>query len=178
MRISFGLSLLFMGIIHYKTFPDFTSYVSTGLGPLTGLGTLWSYALPALMIVGGILFTVGLMPSVAAWTAGLALASIPAGMMLKSVLSATPVDAMMAAAVNAFVWLLVYYFALRSLSCCGSDACGTGAACDCGSKACPVCGPVMKPPAPAPVKAAVPVKPATPVVKKAPAKKKGETQKL
>lgn len=99
---------------------------SDGLGPLEFIGTIWSYILPALMIVGGALFAIGMYYEVAAWAAGVALGSIPVGMLLKPVLSGVALPDMMPAAINAFVWLLVYCFVVKSCSCCGSN-CGSGA---------------------------------------------------
>ncbi len=123
-RVSFGLSLLLVGISHYMTFDMFMGMTTDGLGALTVLGTLWSYVLPALMIVGGALFTIGMFTEVAAWTAGIALGSIPVGMLLKPVLGAVPLPDMMPAAINAFIWLLVYVFVVKFSCCC----CGCGSA--------------------------------------------------
>jgi len=125
-RVSFGLSLLCVGLIHYMTFTAFKGMVSEDLAALSMLGTLWAYILPALMIVGGALFVIGMFMDVAAWAAGLALASIPAGMLLKSVLSGVSIATTMPAAVNAFIWLLVYLVVVKSCaSCCagGKDSC-------------------------------------------------------
>lgn len=118
LRVSFGLSLLFVGLVHYMTFTAFSGMVSENLGVLSILGTIWAYILPGLMIVGGALFVIGLFPEIAAWTAGIALASIPAGMLLQSVLTAVPLA--MNEAVNAFIWLLVFFFVAKSSACCGS----------------------------------------------------------
>lgn len=124
LRLSFGLSLLLVGIAHYMTFEMFSMMTSDGLGPLEILGTIWAFVLPALMIVGGALFAVGMYYEIASWAAGLALGSIPVGMLLKPVLSGVALPDMMPAAINAFIWLLVYFFVVKSSSCCGS--CGTG----------------------------------------------------
>jgi len=124
LRVSFGLSLLFVGLVHYMTFTAFKGMVSENLGALGMIGVLWAYILPALMIVGGALFVIGLFPEIAAWTAGIALASIPAGMLLQSVLTAVPLA--MNEAVNAFVWLLVFFFVVKFWGCCaggGKDSC-------------------------------------------------------
>ena len=130
-RVSFGLSLLLVGISHYMTFDMFTGMVTDGLGALTILGTLWAYVLPALMIVGGALFAIGMFTEVAAWSAGIALGSIPVGMLLKPVLGAVPLPDMMPAAINALVWLLVYIFVVKFSCCCG---CGGAQGGQCGCK--------------------------------------------
>jgi hypothetical protein len=126
LRLSFGLSLLLVGITHYMNFEMFMAMTSEGLGPLTMLGTIWAYILPALQIVGGALFAVGMYYKIAAWSAGVALASIPVGMLLKPVLSAAALPDMMPAAVNAFIWLIVYALVVKMCTCCGAGGCSTG----------------------------------------------------
>ena len=125
-RVSFGLSLLFVGLVHYMNFAAFKGMVSEDLGALSLFGTLWAYILPALMIIGGALLVIGMFLDIAAWTAGLALASIPAGMLLKSVLSGVSMANTMPAAINAFIWLIVYLIVVKSSAgCCsgGKDSC-------------------------------------------------------
>lgn len=119
LRVSFGLSILFVGITHYMTMDAFVPMVTDGLGALQFLGTLWAYVLPGLMIVSGVLFTIGMYDEIAAWAGGLALGSIPAGMLLKPILSGVALGDMMPVAVNTFVWVLIYYFVAKS-SCCGN----------------------------------------------------------
>ena len=120
LRLSFGLSLLFVGIVHYMTLDMFMGMASDGLGPLTFLGTIWAYVLPALMIVGGALFAVSMYDNVAAWASGVALGSIPVGMLLKSVLGGAPLPDMMPAAINGFIWILVYVVVVKCCCCCGT----------------------------------------------------------
>jgi uncharacterized membrane protein YphA (DoxX/SURF4 family) len=124
-RVSFGLSLLFVGLVHYMNFTAFKGMVSEDLAALTLFGTLWAYILPALMIVGGALLVIGMFLDVAAWTAGIALASIPAGMLLKSVLSGVSLATTMPSANDALLWLLIFFFVVKSSSCCGGgkDGC-------------------------------------------------------
>src|SRR5690349_11075621 len=85
-RVGFGLALLFAGIAHYRTAADFALSVGNGLGPswLVSLGTMWGYVLPGLMIVGALCLIFNVLTTVGVWAAGLALVSIPAGLMLKS----------------------------------------------------------------------------------------------
>lgn len=126
LRVSFGLSLLLVGITHYMTLDAFKLMVTDGLGALSFLGMMWAYVLPGLMIIGGALYTIGMYREIAAWAAGLALGSIPVGMLLKPVLSGVALGDMMPVAVNTFVWVLVYYFVAKS--------CGCGDNCDCDTK--------------------------------------------
>ena len=110
-RISFGLALLFTGIAHYR---DAANYAVNNVGAnlqypwLIQLGTWWGYVLPFLMIIGGVLFVIAKLPKIAVWTAGLALASIPAGLMLKSAVSGMSLGETMPGAMNAYVWILVF----------------------------------------------------------------------
>ncbi len=126
LRVTFGLSLLFVGIAHYMTIDGFRGMVSDGLGALSVLGSLWAYILPGLMIVGGALFAVGMYKQIATWCAGLALASIPAGMLLKPLLSAVALPDVMPAAINAFIWLIVFILVVKC-SCCEGE--GGGGCC-------------------------------------------------
>mgnify|MGYP006865008812 CR=1 FL=1 len=123
LRVSFGLSLLLVGISHYMNLEMFMAMTSDGLGPLEFLGTVWAYILPALQIVGGALFAVGMYYEIAAWSSGVALGSIPVGMLLKPVLSSVALPDMMPAAINAFIWLLVYVLVVKMCTCCGGGSC-------------------------------------------------------
>jgi len=127
LRVSFGLSLVCVGLVHYMTLGAFVGMASEGLGPLSGLGVIWAYILPALMIVGGALLAIGMYTLYAAWAVGVALGSIPVGMLAQSVLSGADLPSMMGMANNAFIWLLVFYFVVKCSSCCGSS-------CDSGEK--------------------------------------------
>lgn len=119
LRVGFGLSLMLVGIAHYMTMDAFAGMVTTGLGPIEMLGSLWAYILPALQIVGGALFVIGMYRIVATWAAGIALVSIAVGMLAKPVLSGVPLPDVMPSANNTFIWLLVFYFVVKS-GCCGS----------------------------------------------------------
>jgi len=105
------------------TLEPFRAMTAEGLGPLEPVGALWAFILPGLMIVGGALFVIGKFTDIAAWTAGLALASIPAGMLLKPVLSGVSLADMMPAAINAFIWLIVFFLVVKC-TCCGDGSCG------------------------------------------------------
>jgi hypothetical protein len=117
LRISFGLSLLFVGIDHYANIADFSQFVSSGLGSLGQVGTLWAYVFPGLMIIGGALLVLGQYLDTAVWTAGLALAAIPAGLTLKPILSDTALTDVMPGVINAIIWLVLYYLVTKSIFC-------------------------------------------------------------
>jgi hypothetical protein len=107
-RTFFGLSLLFIGLAHYMTIRDFVTMVSEGLGPLEGLGTMWAYILPGLLVCGGVLYALGMYAATATWLTGIALGSIPAGLLLKPIMTGVPLTQAMPPAVNALVWVVVY----------------------------------------------------------------------
>lgn len=152
-RVGFGLALIFTGISHYRGAADFAASVGNGLGPdwLVGIGTVWGYVLPLLLIIGGISLTLNLLTNIGTWATGLALASIPAGLMLKSAVSGISLGDTMPPAMNAYVWIIVFLLVIKGTgkgmcsSACGAgcaDGCACGSAnCDCGTgSACPVCG--------------------------------------
>lgn len=185
-RIGFGLALAFVGIAHYQDL-QYAESVGRGLGILEPVGMIWGYILPGLMIIGGLLLAFGIYMRVAAVTAGLALSSILAGLMLKSAMGVALSDTM-PLAIDTLVWMLV--FLLVTKTACGpmcggecSTGCGCGPGCDCGG-ACD-CGddhgktamakPVIKsaPAAPAVVRTVPAKKPAVKVVpKRVPPKRK------
>jgi len=165
-RIGFGLALAFAGLAHYQD-PTYAESVGRGLGVLEPLGMVWGYILPGLMIIGGLLLAFGIYMHIAAYLSSIALASIPAGLMLKSAISGISLNDTMPPTMNALVWILVLMLAVKG-------SCGMG--CACGPNGC-ACGPEAVPPkAVAPVKS-MPIAPSAsvksaPVVKKAvPAKK-------
>jgi len=127
-RVTFGLSLALVGLIHYMTLDMFTPMVADGLGPLTGLGTLWAYILPALQIVGGVLLVAEYRTDIGTWAAGVALGSIAVGMLLKSVLGGVALPEVMGAVNNTLLWLLVYVLVVKCCLCKGGDG-GEGHSC-------------------------------------------------
>lgn len=121
LRLAFGLSLLLIGLAHYMTMAPFKGMVMSGLGPLEPLGALWALVLPALMIVGGALITVNMYMEIGALVAGVALASIPVGMLLKPILGGVALPDVMPAVINSFIWLIVYALVVK-MSCCKKEA--------------------------------------------------------
>lgn len=121
LRLTFGLGILLVGLVHYQGISGFTGMVSQGLGPLSGLGTLWAYILPGLMVVGGALIVLRKYCHIATWCVTVALGSIVVGMLLKPVLSGNPamLGEVMPAVNNAFIWL-IFYGVMKKFSCCDS----------------------------------------------------------
>jgi hypothetical protein len=159
-RIGFGIALALVGVAHYLDAATFAEAVGRGLGALEPVGMVWGYLLPGLMIVGGVLIALGFLPAVGTFVAGVALLSIPAGLMLKSVLSGLSLNDTMPPAMNAIVWILFYVAAIRGFSC--QCACDAPSAPRSVPAAAPVKAPVMAPKptmiAKAPVKKVVPAK--------------------
>lgn len=121
-RIAFGLALALVGVAHYLDAANFAEAVGRGLEFTVGgvevhileqLGFIWGYLLPGLMIVGGVFMAFGFLPPVGTLIAGVALLSIPVGLMLKSVLSGLSLNDTMPPAMNAIVWVLFYLAAAR-----------------------------------------------------------------
>lgn len=133
-RISFGLSLAFVGISHYRQIALFSGMTQQDLGVLAPVGALWGYILPALMIVGGVLYVVGMLPQVAVWCAGLAIGSIPAGMLLKSALTGASLAETMPAAETAFIWAIAFMMVSKSgWTCCSKSCTCSAKGCCCGN---------------------------------------------
>ncbi|HLC75941.1 MAG TPA: hypothetical protein VJB82_02370 [Candidatus Peribacterales bacterium] len=128
LRISFGVSLALVGVAHYMSISVFASMVSQDLGFLTGLGTLWGYVLPALQIVGGVLIVANYRVDIGVWAAGVALASIAIGMLLKPILGGVDLSQVMSYTNDAFLWLLLYFFVVK---CCLCGSCKEGGAACC-----------------------------------------------
>lgn len=123
-RISLGLSLLFVGLVLYMNFTSSSAMMSEDLAFLSFLGSLWAYILPALMIIGGSLFALGMFRDVAVWAASIAIGSIPVGMLLKSVLSGLPLTATMPMTIDAFVWLIALVVVIKvSEASCAPGCC-------------------------------------------------------
>ncbi len=159
-RIGFGLSLVFLGLSHYQD-PQFAESVGRGLGALESIGILYGYILPALYIVSGVLLTLGLFMNVAAWTGGIALVSVPVGLMLKSVFGISLNDTM-PVALNGWIWVILFMYAVKGGSCSwmkGKDGCVCCADGSCGCE----CHPKV-------MSKSSPMKPAAPMAKVPPKK--------
>ena len=107
LRISFGVSLLFVGISHLTDIESFQLVVSDGLDMFGFLASVYAYIHPLLLIFGGGLFVSGRFPTLSALVAGIPLCVIPMGMLFKTLFGLDLPD-MMAAAINAWIWLIMY----------------------------------------------------------------------
>lgn len=115
-RVSFGLSLMFIAIAHIIDHASFTLSVGDGFEGFVFLSFpafLWSYAHPALLLFGGSLLVINKFPVLAAWSAGLPLAMIPAGMLSKAIF-ALDLNDLMPSAINTWIWILVYVYVVKN----------------------------------------------------------------
>lgn len=113
LRVSIGISMVLIGISEYRDFAPFLANVTDGLGWMSFPATLWGYILPALLIFGGGLLAAGRYSFVAAWTGGIALGSIPIGLLLKTVMTGSPLPDTLMAAYPSVVWLMAFYLAMN-----------------------------------------------------------------
>ncbi len=113
LRVSIGVSMIFIGIAQYRDFAPFVANVTDGLGFLSAAGTVWSYFLPALLIFGGGMLTVGRYSFVTAWAGGIAIGSIPIGLLLKTVMSGSPLPDILTAIYPMLIWFIAFYLALN-----------------------------------------------------------------
>lgn len=115
LRIPLGISLVLIGISAYRDFAPFVANVTDGLGWASAFGHVWAFLLPALLIFGGGMLAVGRYSYVAALTGGVALGSVPVGLLLKNVISGVPLPDIMAASYPSVVWMVAFYLALNTL---------------------------------------------------------------
>ncbi len=104
-----------VGVSAYRDFSPFVANVTDGLGWMSGIATVWAYLLPGLLILGGGTLALGRYSVAAAYTGGIALGSIPVGLLLKNVMTGVPLPDMMAAAYPIVVLMLAFYFAVNKM---------------------------------------------------------------
>ena len=113
LRVPLGLTMVMIGISAYRDFAPFVANVTDGLGWASGIGYVYSFFLPALLIFGGGLLAIGRYSYIAGIVGGIALGSIPLGLLLKNILTGIPLPDMMAAGYPSIVWLVAFYLALN-----------------------------------------------------------------
>lgn len=114
-RAPLGLSMVLIGVSAYRDFAPFVANVTDSIGFLSPLAYAWAFVLPALLIFGGALLTIGRYSWLTAILGGLALGSVPVGLILKNIFTGVPLPDMMAASYPIIVWLIAFYFAVRSV---------------------------------------------------------------
>lgn len=113
LRVPLGLAMVMIGASGYRDFAPFVANVTDGLGWASSFGYVWAFILPALMIFGGGLLAVGRYSFIAALTGGVALGSVPVGLILKNIITGVPLPDMMAASYPTIVWIVAFYLALN-----------------------------------------------------------------
>ncbi len=113
LRIAVGACLVLIGIAQYRDFAPFVANVTDGLGMLSFVGYAWAFLLPALLVFGGGMLAIGRYSYLAAWTGGIALGSIPVGLILKTVMTGLPLPDMLKEAYPSVVWLIAFYLAVN-----------------------------------------------------------------
>lgn len=112
LRIALGITMMMMGISAYRDLAPFLANVTDGLEWASSAGTVWGFFLPALFLFGGGMLVIGRYSFVTAWVGGIALASIPAGILLKTIIGGLPLPDMLSASYPAIVWLLAFAYAI------------------------------------------------------------------
>ncbi len=113
LRVPLGLTMMMIGTSAYRDLAPFIANLTDGLGWASSVGYVWAFILPGLLIFGGGMLAVGRYSYIAAITGGLALASLPIGLILKNIITGVPLPDMMAASYPVIVWLVAFYLALN-----------------------------------------------------------------
>lgn len=114
-RVPVGITMVLIGISAYRDFAPFVANVTDGLGFISIFATVWAFILPALLVFGGGLLTIGRYGFIAALTGGTALASVPIGLLLKNTITGVSLPDMMTASYPSMVWIIAFYLALNRM---------------------------------------------------------------
>lgn len=139
-RVAFGLILMAYGVNHYRNLSDFVNMAKSlfqNAPMLAGVAGLLAYIVPALMIVGGLLFAIKQLCCVSKMCILASLSGIIAWASLGVMFGDVNITgAAMPLIQNASV-LLILYWVVKKMSCCGGGACTIpGKACACGKSPC------------------------------------------
>ncbi|MBP7114343.1 MAG: hypothetical protein KBA40_02715 [Candidatus Peribacteraceae bacterium] len=115
LRVPLGLVMVMIGASAYRDFAPFVANITDGLGWVSSFGYVWAFILPALLIFGGALLAIGRYSYVAALTGGIALGSVPVGLILKNIITGVPLPDMMIASYPTIVWMVAFYLALNPM---------------------------------------------------------------
>lgn len=115
LRVPLGISMVMIGASAYRDFAPFVANVTDGLGWASSFGYVWAFILPALLLFGGGMLAIGRYSYVAALTGGVALGSVPMGLILKNIITGVPLPDMMSASYPTIVWMMAFYLALNTL---------------------------------------------------------------
>ena len=114
LRVSVGVTMALIGISEYRDFAPFVLSVTDGLGWMSFPGTVLAYILPALLIFGGGMLAIGRYSFITAWAGGIALGIIPVGLVLRTVMTGSPLPDMLTAAYPPVVWFIALFLAVNA----------------------------------------------------------------
>lgn len=123
-RVAFGLILVGYGVNHYRFFGDF---VAMSKGPFSssamfaGLVGVLAYIVPALMIVGGVLFAIKQMSCISKACILAALSGIIGWASIGVLIGGGSAGMDMMPAIQNASLLLVLYWVIKKMSCCGNS---------------------------------------------------------
>ncbi len=131
-RIAFGLVFIAFGVNHYRHLNDFVGMSKSAfpsVAMLAGLAGVLSYIVPALMIVGGVLFAARKLCCIAKTCILAALSGIIGWASLAVLVGDGNIGgAMMPLIQNAAIMMLLF-FAVKKIGCCSSAAPAAGGSC-------------------------------------------------
>lgn len=113
LRVSVGISMILIGIAEYRDFAPFVANVTDGLGFLSAFGTVWAYIMPALLVFGGGMLAIGRYSLITAWAGGVAIGLIPIGLLLKTIMTGSPLPDILTAVYPMLIWFIAFYLAVN-----------------------------------------------------------------
>lgn len=132
-RAAFGLILVAYGVNHYRHFTDFLTnskgpFINSleGVTPVTysllgSVAGILAYIVPALMIVGGLLFAVKQMSCISKVCILASLSGIIGWASIAVLLGGNSAGMDMMPAIQNAALLLVVYWVIKKMSCCGNS---------------------------------------------------------
>lgn len=125
-RIGFGLVLVGFGVNHYRNFEGFKN-MAAGVYPtvpvVAAIAGMLAYIVPLLMIVGGVLFAIRKLGCISKTCIVAALSGILGWAGLALALNAGADSALLGQAVQGAAILLILYYIIKKMTCCGHGSC-------------------------------------------------------
>lgn len=129
LRIAFGLVLVSFGVNHYRHIADFITMVRApfdGVAVLGGVAEILAYIVPALMIVGGVLFAIKQQRCISKTCIYAVLGGIIGWASLGVLVGNSAAAGTFMPVIQSTAVLVVFYWVVRKLSCC---CCGPNCNC-------------------------------------------------
>lgn len=148
-RIGFGVALAGFGVYHYRFFSGESGFYTMATGPLSTVPVLamiaggLAYVVPALEIVGGLLFAVKQLCTISKFCILASLGGILGWAGLTMMVGTAEGIVGAGQAINGTLLFLLGYLAVKKMKCCcswcspggcgcGSASCNSGSGCNCG----------------------------------------------